>query len=112
MYLDIFTHREEENKMGKELLLLLCFWHSLTAFGQQRLHQNQGMLEGAVSDYTQLGRDPKPYGIQVKSLAVLKNLKLECKEPKEASLLRCGGTLPIALGEEVLECEGIAAAHK
>lgn len=52
VYLDISTDREKENKTGKELWLLLCFWHSPTAFGQQRLHQSQGMLEGAVSDYT------------------------------------------------------------
>lgn len=50
--LDRFTEREKETKMGKELLLLLCFWHGLAAFSQQRLHQSQGMLEGAVSDYT------------------------------------------------------------
>lgn len=52
VHLDIFTDSEKENKMGKELLLLLCFWQSVAAFSQQRLHQSQGMLEGAVSDYT------------------------------------------------------------
>lgn len=30
-----------------------------------------------MSNYTQLERDPEPYGIQVKSLAVLKNRKRE-----------------------------------
>lgn len=36
VYLDISTDREKENKTGKEVWLLLCFWHSPTALGQQR----------------------------------------------------------------------------
>lgn len=74
--------------MGKEVLLLLCFWHSLKAFGQGRLHQSQGVLEGAVSHYTSWKGIPEPYGIQVKSLAVLRNRKPECREPSEESPLR------------------------
>ena len=54
----------------------LCFWHtSLTTFSPQRLRCSQGVPEEAVSDYTQLERDPEPYGVQVRSLAVLRNRK-------------------------------------
>lgn len=73
IYPDVFTHRKKE-KRGERGHALLCVWHrSLTNVSSQRLHQSRGVLEVAVSNYSQLERDPQPYGIQVRSLAVLRN---------------------------------------
>lgn len=72
----MFTQEKRKAKWGEKgrERALLCFWHrSLTNVSPQRLHQSRGVLEEAVSNYSQLERDPQLYGIQVRNLAVLRN---------------------------------------
>lgn len=101
---------EKKIKRGRKLAAVVFLAQSYSV-RPTAITSKPGHAGGSGVRLHQLERDPKPYGIQVKSLAVLKNRKLEGEEPSGESPLPCAGTLPIAVAEEALQCESITATH-